>query len=107
MSDNDTSVTEERKVTDLATVLMQHNKGLEHRQASVGLDEIVQAALATGKKGGTVTVKFTASPLDSGSVSLAVDVKVAPAKDPANSIWFTDGEGELSRTNSTMFYGSK
>ena len=54
-----------------------------------------------------MTVKFTASPLDSGSVSLAVDVKVAPAKDPANSIWFTDGEGELSRTNSTMFYGSK
>lgn len=44
MSDNDTSVTEERKVTDLATVLMQHNKGLEHRQASVGLDEPARRA---------------------------------------------------------------
>lgn len=104
---SDTTTDTEKKVTDFSTVLIQHNKGLEHRQASVGLDEVVQAALATGKKGGNVTIKLSVTPADSGSVTLAVDVKVSPAKDPANSIWFTDGDGELSRTNSTMFYGSK
>lgn len=108
MSDNTTeNDTGTKQVTDFATVLMQHNKGLEHRLASLGLDEIVQAACATGKKGGNVTIKITAEPLESGAVRLAADVKVTPAKDPAGSIWFTDGEGQLSRDNAGMFYGSK
>lgn len=93
--------------TDFSAVLIQHNKGREHADASRGLNDIVSAALATGKKGGYVTVKVTAEPLDSGAVRLAMTVTSKPAADPAASIWFTNGEGELSRDNAGMFYGTK
>lgn len=91
--------------TDYASVLMQHDKGRAHAEASRALAEVVEAALATKKKGGSVTVTMKVEPLDSGAVKLAVDVKSAPVKDPAASIWFADGEGKLSRDTAGMFYG--
>lgn len=94
-------------ITDFASVFMQHNKGREHLDASRGLNEIVEAAIATEKKNGSLTIKVTAEPLDSGAVRLVMSVDVKPAKDPAGSIWFTDGEGKLSRDNAGMFYGTK
>lgn len=93
--------------TDFAAVLMQNDKGRAHAEASRALDEVVQAALATGKKGGSVTVQVKAEPLESGAVRLVTLVKSNPVKDPAGSIWFADGAGQLSRDNAGLFYGTK
>lgn len=93
------------EVTDYTAVLMQHDKGRAQVEASKALAECVDAALATGKKGGSVTVKTTVEPLESGAVKLAITVDSKPVKDPAGSIWFTDGEGRLSRDNAGLFYG--
>ncbi|WP_458317143.1 hypothetical protein [Mycolicibacterium brisbanense] len=114
MSDNKETETEKDgaglapgDVTDFIVVLMQHDKGRAQHEASKGLAECVDAALATGKKGGKVTVEMGVEPLESGAVKLEVTVKSAPKKEPAGSIWFTDGEGHLSRDNAGMFYGLK
>ncbi|SIJ00893.1 Uncharacterised protein [Mycobacteroides abscessus subsp. abscessus] len=61
--------------------------------------------MATGKKTGTVTIKIKVEPLESGAVSLVPDVTSNPAKDPAGTIFFADGEGGLSRDNASMHYG--
>ncbi|WP_019204557.1 hypothetical protein [Tsukamurella sp. 1534] len=106
MSENDTETAEE-SLTDFAVVLAQHDKGRALVEASRALAECVDAALATGKKGGSVTVKTTVEPLESGAVRLAVNVESKPVREPAQSIWFTDGTGTLSRDNAGMFYGSK
>lgn len=94
-------------VTDYIVVLTSHDKGRAQVEASKGLAECVDAALATGKKGGSVTVKTTVEPLESGAVKLSITVDSKPVKDPAGSIWFTDGEGHLSRDNAGMFYGNQ
>ena len=110
MSDQDTDTTEdtiEGSVTDFAIVFAQHDRGRALTEASKGLAECVEAALATGKKGGTVTVKTTVEPLTSGSVRLAFTVESKPVKTPAESLWFTDGQGHLSRNNAGFFLGSK
>ncbi|URP21200.1 hypothetical protein SEA_FRANCOIS_48 [Gordonia phage Francois] len=104
-ADTDTDTDIDGSVTDFASILLQHNKGREHLDASKALNDVVQAALATGKKGGYVTVKVAAEPIDSGAVRLSTTVTSKPAVDPAASIWFTDGDGNLSRDNAGMFYG--
>ena len=91
-------------ITDYIVVLSQHDKGRAQIEASKGLSECVDAALATGKKGGKVVVTAAVEPLESGAVKLTVTVESKPVKDPAGSIWFTDGEGHLSRDNAGMFY---
>lgn len=93
-------------VTDYIIVLSQHDRGRAQVEASKGLQECVEAALATGKKGGTVKVTTAVEPLDSGAVKLTITVESKPVKDPAGSVWFTDGEGHLSRDNAGMFYGN-
>jgi len=92
------------EVTEFVSVLMQHDKGRAQVDASKALDECVQAALNTGKKGGKVTVSIAVEPLDSGAVKLLVTVDSRPVKDPAGSVWFADGEGHLSRDNAGLFY---
>lgn len=92
-------------ITDFIVVLAQHDKGRAQLEASNGLAECVDAALSTGKKGGKVSVEMAVEPLESGAVRLEITVKSSPKKEPAGSIWFTDGEGHLSRDNAGMFYG--
>lgn len=94
-------------VTDFIVVLTQLNKGRTQTEATAALHDCVEAALATGKKGGTVTLKIKVEPLESGAVSLIPDVTSNPAKDPAGTIFFADGEGNLSRDNASLFYGTK
>lgn len=94
-------------VTDFIVVLSQHDKGRAQIDASKALTECVDAALATGKKGGKVKVITAVEPLESGAVKLTVTVESLPVKDPAGSIWFTDGEGHLSRDNAGLFYGGR
>lgn len=110
MSDKETETGTEMEagdVTDYIVVLTQLNKGRTQVEATKALHECVEAALATGKKGGTVTLKIKVEPLESGAVSLIPDVTSNPAKDPAGTIFFADGEGNLSRDNASMFYGNK
>lgn len=109
MSDQDTDTTEdtiEGSVTDFAIVLAQHDKGRTLIEASKGLAECVEAALATNKKGGTVTVQVKVEPLASGSVRLAFTVDSKPVKTPVESIWFADGRGHLSQNNAGFFLGA-
>lgn len=94
-------------VTDFLVVLAQLDKGRVQLEATKGLAECVEAAMLHEKKGGSVTLKITVNPLESGAVQLVADVTSKPAKDPAGTIFFADGEGHLSRDNSGMFYGSK
>lgn len=103
-TNNDTGIAP-GEVTDYTAVLMQHDKGRAQVEASKALADCVEAALATGKKGGSVTVKTTVEPLESGAVKLTITVESKPVKDPAGSIWFADGEGHLSRDNAGLFYG--
>ena len=56
------------------------------------------------KKGGTLTLKLTVNPLDSGAVQIVADVTSKPVKDPAGTIFFADGDGSLSRDNAGLFY---
>lgn len=94
-------------VTDFVVVLTQLDKGRVQAEASKALHEVVEAALTHDKKGGSVTLKLTVNPLESGAVQLIADVTSKPVKDPAGTIFFADGEGTLSRDNAALFYGSK
>lgn len=113
MSDNDTEKKEEGTelapgdITEFIVVFTQLNKGRTQVEATKALHECVEAAMATGKKTGTVTIKIKVEPLESGAVCLVPDVVSAPAKDPAGTIFFADGEGGLSRDNAAMYYGTK
>jgi len=91
-------------VTDFVVVLTQLDKGRVQLDASTALHEVVNAALLHEKKGGTVTLKLTVNPLESGAVQIVADVTGKPVKDPAGTIFFADGEGTLSRDNAGLFY---
>ncbi|MBX9918837.1 MAG: hypothetical protein K2Y33_03230 [Mycolicibacterium frederiksbergense] len=94
-------------VTDFIVVLAQLDKGRTQLEATKALAECVEAAMLHEKKGGSVTLKLTVNPLESGAVQLVADVTSKPAKDPAGTIFFADGDGHLSRDNSGLFYGPK
>ncbi|MCG7610374.1 hypothetical protein [Mycobacterium sp. CnD-18-1] len=94
-------------ITEFISVFIQLNKGRTQVEATKALHECVEAALSTGKKNGAVTIKIKVEPLESGAVSLIPDVVGNPAKDPAGTIFFADGEGNLSRDNASLFYGTK
>lgn len=91
------------EVTDFAVVLTQHAKGSTLREASRALAEVVDAAIATSKKG-SVTVKFAVDPIaDGGAVKLRGTVTKTVPEDPAASVWFADGEGHISRDNTGLY----
>jgi hypothetical protein len=92
-------------VTEFIVTLAQLDKGRVQMEATKALHEVVEAALLHEKKGGTVTLKLTVNPLDSGAVQIVAEVTSKPAKDPAGTIFFADGDGHLSRDNAGMFYG--
>lgn len=92
-------------ITDFVVVVTQLDKGRVQSEASKALHDVVAAALTHGKKGGTVTLKLTVNPLESGAVQLVADVTSKPVKDPAGDIFFADGDGQLSRDNAGLFYG--
>lgn len=94
-------------VTEFVSVFVQLDKGRVQLEATNALHEVVAAALATEKKGGTVSIKIKVDPMESGAVALTTTITANPVKDPRGTIFFTDGEGSLSRDNSAMFYGNK
>lgn len=86
-------------VTEFVSVLIQLDKGRVQLEATNALHEVVAAALATEKKGGTVTLKIKVDPMESGAVALTTTVTANPVKDPRGTIFFANGEGSLSREN--------
>lgn len=94
-------------VTDFASVLMQVTKGAVQREASLALAEVVAGAIETGKKGGHVTVKLAVEARESGAVAVVGTVTKKVPEDPAASLFFADGEGHLSRDNSSMYYANR
>ncbi len=109
MSDNEKSTESTTElapgdITDFVVVLTQLDKGRVQVEASKALHECVEAAMLHDKKGGTVTMKITVNPLESGAVQLIADVTSKPVKDPAGTVFFSDGEGRLSRDNAGLFY---
>lgn len=110
MSDRETESSTEvapGDVTDFVVAFVQLDKGRVQKEATDALQEVVAAALLHEKKGGTVTVKLTVNPLDSGAVQIVADVNGKPVKDPAGTIFFADGEGKLSRDNTGLFYSGQ
>lgn len=94
------------QVTDFIAILEQHAKGSVQLEASRALADVVAGALDTEKKG-YVSVKVEVEPMDSGTVRLKATVTKKVPEDPAASIWFADGEGQLSRDNAGLYYGNR
>lgn len=92
-------------VTDFVVTLTQLDKGRVQQEATKALHEVVEAALLHEKKGGSVKLTLKVDPIESGAVRIIADVESKPVKDPAGTIFFADGEGNLSRDNAGLFYG--
>lgn len=94
-----TNGTKDEVRQDYAAVLMQHDKGILHTEASRALADVVQAVNTTRKKG-TVTVTLTVSPGKADDV-ITLEGSVASKKPvaPKASIWFTNDAGVLQRDN--------
>lgn len=87
---------------EFASVLVQADKGRIHGEASTRLAEVVRAVRETGKAG-RIQVTLDIKP-DKGSggerVVIAATVTAkTPAFDPRTSIFFTDDDGGLHRTD--------
>lgn len=83
---------------DYAAVLLRHDKGRLHADASRALQEVVAAVALLGKKG-SLTVKLDVEPLEAGAVRLRGTVTPKAPIDPAASIWYANEEGELTVNN--------
>lgn len=87
--------------TEFAAVLMQHNRGTAHAEASRALAEVVEACKRTGKKG-SVTVRLDIEPQPKmGNVIKVTDhvVSKVPAADRVGSMWFPGEHGDLHRND--------
>lgn len=94
-------------ITDFIVALTQLDKGRVQKEATKALHEVVEAALLHEKKGGSVKLTLKVEPIESGAVRIIADVVSSPVKDPAGTIFFADGEGNLSRDNTGMYFGTK
>jgi hypothetical protein len=86
-------------VQDFATWLLQQSNGRSHDELSAGLHDLVAKVVETGKKG-SVTYTVTVAPLDKDVQSLVVtdEIKLKlPEHDRKASIFYPDGDGNLSR----------
>lgn len=97
MTTTDQETTEARQ--DFAAVLMQHDKGALHHEASRALAEVVQAVNTTRKKG-SITITISVAPGKAEDV-ITLEGSVASKKPvaPKASMWFTTDEGVLQRDN--------
>ncbi|GAS99882.1 uncharacterized protein RMCC_6847, partial [Mycolicibacterium canariasense] len=86
--------------TEFAAVLLGHDKGRAHDNASKLLREAVEAVKLTGRKA-SVTVKFDIAPMKNNARVVQIGDKVTATipEDKRDSIWFTDDEGGLHRND--------
>lgn len=79
-------------------VLREAGKGSAHKTASEQLRNVVERVLETGKTGSvTVTVKVTKAKNADHLTVVATSTSKVPAYDPQTSIYFADGNGDLTR----------
>lgn len=91
---------EERTTRPFADVFLELNRGRPHAEASTKLQELVEAVMATGKKGSLQIVITIAKSKASGQVEVYDDVRVkTPPADRATSLFFVDDEANLTRTD--------
>lgn len=91
----------EPRVRPFADLIRDHNNGRAHNELSELLHELVAAVKDTGKKG-SLTLRLTIEPMkgDTGAFTLVHDVSSrVPKPDRKASIFYVDGEGNLSRSN--------
>lgn len=86
--------------TQYGTILLGHDKGRAHDNASKLMRDLVEAVKQTGRKG-SVTVKLTVSPMKNNSrvVQISDNVTATIPEDKRDSIWFTDDDGGLHRND--------
>lgn len=88
-------------VRPFADFLRDQNKGRTHEELSEGLHELIGRIKETGKKGQlvlTITVEPNKKNPDVLQVSDLIAVKF-PQPERKASIFYTDGDGNLSRTD--------
>ncbi len=87
--------------TEFAAVLMQHNRGAAHAEASKALAEVVAACKATGKKGSvTVRLDIEAQPKMGGVIKVTDTItRKVPAADRIASLWYPGDHGDLHRND--------
>ena len=97
MSDN------KNEPLEFAAVLVQHRKGLEHDKASATLREAVAAVQQTGKPA-KVTVSLEVKPVSNVRNAVKMTVKVGESipEEIESSMWFTDNDGGLHRSDPTQ-----
>lgn len=84
---------------DFAAVLMSHDKGRIHTEASRKLTEAVEAVMETGKAA-TITVKIkVATVKDLDAVKLDAQVTASIPREPSKSIWYVDDDNSLHRND--------
>lgn len=88
-------------VRPFAEVLMQQARGRTHDDLSQSLHQLIAAVQETGK-GGKLQLTIDVKPLKGDTNTLAVTASTAcklPQVDQPSSIFFVDGEGNLTRND--------
>lgn len=92
-------MSEQEQQQDFAAVLLSHDKGRVHADASNRLTEAVEAVMETGKAA-TITLKVKVSPVkDLTAVKLDATCTAAIPREPSKSIWYVDDANTLHRND--------
>lgn len=85
---------------DFAAVLLGHDKGRAHTEASKKLTELVEAVIEL-QKNGSVTVSVKVEPVKDmpNAVRLTTTVKSTVPKEVSKSVWYTDEKATLHRND--------
>lgn len=84
---------------DFAAVLLSHDKGRVHAEASTKLTDAVEAVMETGKAA-TITLKIKVSPVkDLTAIKLDASCTASIPREPSKSIWYVDDASVLHRND--------
>lgn len=94
---------EKQEGLEFATVLLQHRKGIEHDKATALLRQAVTAVKQT-RKAAKVTVELAITPVANvpNAVKITTKVNDTIPEEIESSMWFTDDDGGLHRTDPTQ-----
>jgi hypothetical protein len=93
--------TSDARTRPFADVLTELDKGRVHTELSAQLQDLIARVVETGK-GGTLTLTIGVKPMPKADGLVIVTNKVTtkqPEADRADSIYFVDGENNLTRND--------
>jgi len=91
---------EQGQTRPFADVLLELAKGRVHNEASIALQDLVEAVQSTGKKGSVTLTVVVAPSKAEGQVEVTAEVKPKPPRStPPTSLFFITSDHNLSRTN--------